>query len=92
LAKEFDCLGSMTDTYAWTAVVPVAPPPPVPLKVPAAGAKVYTVAKGDNLWKIAQRSYGNANQTNVDKIYAANRAVIGSNPNLIQPGQKLTIP
>lgn len=50
----------------------------------------YTVVSGDCLWNIAKRFYGNGSQ--YTKIYDANRGVIGGNPNLIYPGQVLTIP
>jgi nucleoid-associated protein YgaU len=53
-------------------------------------AKSYTVVKGDSLWKIAQRQYGNGSKW--PTIYNANKSVIGKNPNLIKPGQKLVIP
>lgn len=52
--------------------------------------KTYTVVKGDSLWAVARRSYGSGDGWT--KIYAANRAAIGPNPNLIYPGQVLTIP
>lgn len=51
--------------------------------------KTYTVKRGDCLWNIAKRFYGNGAQ--YTKIYNANRGKI-KNPNLIYPGQKLTIP
>lgn len=51
---------------------------------------VYIVKKGDCLWNIAKKFYGNGAQ--YTKIYNANRGVIGGNPNLIYPGQVLTIP
>lgn len=52
--------------------------------------KTYTVVRGDCLWNIAKKFYGSgAKYTN---IYNANKSVIGSNPNLIYPGQVLTIP
>ena len=51
--------------------------------------KTYTVKSGDCLWNIAKRFYGNGAQ--YTKIYNANRGKI-KNPNLIYPGQKLTIP
>lgn len=59
---------------------------------PAPGneAGKYTVKSGDYLVKIAQKVYGDG--TKWRKIYNANRSVIGSNPNLIQIGQVLTIP
>ena len=51
---------------------------------------LYTVVKGDCLYKIAKKFYGDGSQ--YTKIYDANRGVIGGNPNLIYPGQVLTIP
>ncbi len=55
-----------------------------------ASAQSYTVVKGDWLWKIAKRFYGDGSLYTV--IYNANRETIGGNPNLIFPGQVLTIP
>lgn len=57
-----------------------------------APAKTYTVRKGDCLWNIAKKKsiYGNASKWR--KIYNANKKLIGKNPNLIYPGQKLVIP
>lgn len=52
--------------------------------------KTYTVVSGDCLWNIAKKFYGNGSQ--YKKIYEANKKTIGSNPNLIYPGQVLTIP
>lgn len=52
--------------------------------------KTYTVVEGDCLWNIAKQFYGNGAQ--YTQIYDANRSVIGGNPNLIYPGQVLTIP
>lgn len=52
--------------------------------------KTYTVKSGDCLWNIAKKFYGNGAQ--YTKIYNANKGVIGGNPNLIYPGQVLTIP
>lgn len=58
-------------------------------KAPAASARTYTVVSGDSLSKIAKREYGDAQKWQV--IYQANRDKI-SNPDLIHPGQVLTIP
>lgn len=53
-------------------------------------ATAYTVVKGDCLWNIAKKFYGSGSKYTV--IYNANRDVVGGNPNLIYPGQVLTIP
>lgn len=50
----------------------------------------YTVVSGDCLWKIAKQFYGDGGKWSV--IYNANKSMIGGNPNLIYPGQVLTIP
>jgi len=50
----------------------------------------YTVQHGDTLWDIASRAYNDPEDW--DTIYAANKGVIGNNPNLIKPGQVLNIP
>jgi len=47
------------------------------------------VVKGDSLSKIAKREYGDPSKWR--QIYEANKDVI-DNPNLIEPGQDLTIP
>jgi len=47
----------------------------------------YTVLKGDNLWKIAVRAYGDGYQW--VKIAESNNL---KNPNIIIPGQVLTLP
>lgn len=56
----------------------------------AATGDTYTVKPGDSLWKIAKQFYGNGALWT--KLYEANKDTIGSNPNLIYPGQTLTIP
>jgi nucleoid-associated protein YgaU len=48
----------------------------------------YEVQPGDNLTSIAEQICGNDNW---QKIYQENQSVIGSNPNLIFPGQVLHI-
>ncbi len=52
--------------------------------------KTYIVVGGDCLWNIAKQFYGDGAQ--YIQIYNANKSVIGGNPNLIYPGQVLTIP
>lgn len=55
--------------------------------IPGTSARTtYTVQSGDNLTKIA-----NKYNTTWKKIYEANKDVIGDDPNLIKPGQVLTI-
>jgi nucleoid-associated protein YgaU len=57
---------------------------------PAAGAgRSYTVKSGDTLSGIAKREYGDAGRWKL--IFEANRDTI-DNPDLIHPGQELTIP
>ncbi|RUP10781.1 LysM peptidoglycan-binding domain-containing protein [Hyphomicrobium sp.] len=59
-----------------------------------AGEKVllpgrYTVARGDNLWRIALRHYGSGSYFR--RIYQANRGII-RNPNLIYQCERLYLP
>ena len=56
---------------------------------PARARKTYTVQKGDTLSKIAEHHYGSARKWRA--IYDANRDLI-KDPDLIFPGQTLTIP
>lgn len=63
-------------------------PAPAPAPAPAASSKAtYTVVRGDCLWRIAQRYYGDGSK--YPRIAQANGI---RNPNLIFPGQVLTIP
>lgn len=62
------------------ATVPVPTPHP---------AEQYTVQRGDTLWGIAQRFLGNG--ADWRELYNWNRSVVGGNPNLIYPGETLTI-
>jgi nucleoid-associated protein YgaU len=56
---------------------------------PAGATQTYTVKAGDSLSKIAKHVYGDAQKWH--QIYDANRDKI-SNPDLIHPGQVLTLP
>ena len=49
----------------------------------------HEVKKGDTLWKIAERYYGDGNL--YPKIFEANRDIL-KDPNMIKVGQKLKIP
>jgi nucleoid-associated protein YgaU len=94
------------DGPAWSTKTETdAPPPPAPEAeapqiAPAAeeaastpqpepepAARTYTVASGDTLWAISERFYGDGS-----KYQAIADASGVSNPDLIQPGQVLTIP
>jgi len=74
-------------------IVETAPPAiaePAPPKVKATPKPTaYTVKKGDSLWRIAGRVYGNPFKW--PRIYQANKEKI-KHPNKIYPGQVLTIP
>ena len=52
----------------------------------------YTVVSGDSLWKIAQKLLGNGSRWYEIYTYNNNKSIIGGNPNLIYPGQVLSIP
>ena len=52
--------------------------------------KTYTVVSGDCLWNITKKFTGNGARW--QELYSLNKAVIGNNPNLIYPGQILTLP
>lgn len=54
----------------------------------AAAAKTYTVQAGDCLWSLAEQYYGDGSL--YKRLAAANPEI--TNPNLIYPGQVLTIP
>ena len=94
------------DGSAWSTKTDTdAPPPPEPeAAAPAAAdepaveeaaaaepepeaARTYTVESGDTLWAISERFYGDGNKYQI----IADASGI-SNPDLIQPGQVLTIP
>src|SRR6056297_711432 len=65
------------------------PTPPKPKPKPPA-QKTYTVKPGDSLWAIAQRELGNGNRWG--ELHNKNKSVIGNDPALIRPGQKLILP
>ena len=50
----------------------------------------YTVVSGDCLWNISKACSGDGN--NWRQLYDLNKSVVGGNPNLIYPGQVLTLP
>src|SRR5690606_25788237 len=64
-------------------------PKPKPKTTIKSTTRTYTVKKGDTLWAIAKKYYGNGAQ--YKKIANANKKLI-KNPNLIHIGWKLKIP
>lgn len=52
--------------------------------------QTYVTTDTDTLWSIAQRFYGDG--TKWTKIYAANQAVVGTDPNVLHGGFTLHIP
>ncbi len=81
--------GSSTTAPEPTPQVTI-PPPDFGAPAGTTGqSQTYVVVAGDSLSKIAKRHYGDANKWN--RIFEANRDQI-KDPDLIHPGQKLTIP
>ena len=66
---------------------PAAEPEPAPAPPPPPAPRTYTVVSGDTLWAISERFYGDGSKYQV----IADASGI-SNPDLIYPGQVLTIP
>jgi LysM repeat protein len=56
---------------------------------PTQASSEYVVKAGDNLWDISKHFYGSG--THWSEIYHSNADVIGSDPRLIFPGEKLSI-
>lgn len=90
---------TISDPKPWRTIPAPTPKPapkpvpkPAPVSKPKPAPNPYTVRPGDSLWAIAEAKTGNG--ANWTKIYAntQNRNTIGSNPNLIHPGQKLVLP
>jgi len=73
-----------------TAAEPEAALPPLAPTTGTTGqSQTYVVVAGDSLSKIAKHYYGDANKWH--RIHEANKDQV-KNPDLIHPGQKLTIP
>lgn len=80
-AAEEDPAPASAEVPAPPADAPPPPPPPPP------APRTYTVVSGDTLWAIAERFYGDGN-----KYHQIAQASGISNPDLIHPGQVVTIP
>lgn len=92
--KQYRDFGTKTCNITFASTKPkIATPQPARQTenspAPKSENKTYTVVKGDCLWNIAKKFYGNGSQ--YTKIYNANTDKI-KNPNLIYPGQVLVIP
>ncbi len=74
---------------------PYLPPkgdyPPEPER-PSYIPRIHVVEQGDWLSKLAIRYYGDMNKWPVIYNHPKNKQTIGSNPDLIKPGQRLIIP
>lgn len=66
----------------WTLLIPEP-------DLPKQGGQVANVERGDTLWEIADRAYGDGETW--PRIYQSNRAQI-VDPDLIYPGQELRVP
>ena len=79
--------GSSTTAAEPEATLPPLAPTPSPTGT-TGQSQTYVVVAGDSLSKIAKRFYGDGNKW--PRIHEANPQI--KNPDLIHPGQKLTIP
>lgn len=86
ISSAFDEYSSATSSYSVASSTPTRETSNSPAP---ASATSYTVVSGDCLWNIAKHFYGDGNKYSI--IYNANSSII-ANPNLIYPGQVLTIP
>lgn len=84
---------SLTLTRASDAAPSVGPvsggPPPAPPAPTPQPQRTHTVVRGDTLWGIAQRYYGNG--TLWPRVFDANRGKI-KDPHWIYPGQVFVVP
>ena len=76
---------------------PAAPQAPTVTQPQSGASTRYVVVRGDTLWEITERALGPAASADEvartwHEVYEANRQVIGANPDVIRPGQTLTIP
>ncbi|WP_103528994.1 LysM peptidoglycan-binding domain-containing protein [Streptomyces sp. SM12] len=73
--------------------VPVAEnaaPPATESTPPATEDVLHVVQPGDSLWSITDEHRGDPEAW--PEVYQANRDIVGENPNLILPGQEVTVP
>jgi peptidoglycan hydrolase-like protein with peptidoglycan-binding domain len=88
-------VGPQTRQALQAATAAPAAPAPAPAETPAPAAPAPTAggvikaAPGDTLWKIAQRTLGDANRW--QELYELNKDQM-ANPNLVYPGMTLKLP
>jgi len=80
-------LYSGTGDAIWTRRRGKPPMEPTSRRDKSGNARRYTVARGDSLWKIAEKVYGNG--TEYRKIVQANDI---ADPDYLETGQQLVIP
>lgn len=84
-------IGAVRPPYVAAPAQPAPAPAPEPEPAPAPPpARTHTVVSGDTLWDIAGDELGD--HTRWPEIYELNKGTIGGNPDLILPGQVLTLP
>lgn len=81
-------IGAVRPTPYVSTTKPVETKPAPAKPKPVTNGK-YTVKSGDTLSAISRTQL---DTTNWKPLYEANKTVVGSNPNLIFPGQKLALP
>ena len=86
---ESPLVGSAQESAPMSDVSPGPPYQPSMGRVSEESTPETTVGKGDNLWNLAKRLYGDGNKWK--QLYELNKDIIGDNPNLIQPGMKLRL-
>jgi hypothetical protein len=81
---------------AMPAAVAGLPFPARAMDLPAQGEHVVVVRPGDSLWAITAQHSPNSDDAEITSgwqhLYARNRAVVGDDPSLIHPGQRLVLP
>ena len=84
VAKVAPTVVPTRDVLPTKATVKTTPKAPITIN-----GTSYTIIRGDNLWSIAVRAYGDGYKWT--EIWKANKKMI-SNPNLIYAGNKLVLP
>ncbi|HEU5038834.1 MAG TPA: LysM peptidoglycan-binding domain-containing protein [Nocardioides sp.] len=72
------------------AGLPLPDRPHGPAHADAHERRVVTVQEGDSLWSIADEHLGAGDRW--PEVYALNRAVVGADPDVIRPAQRLRLP